>query len=200
MYVQLHSTQALLVGGRDFSTTSPVMRTTSSHEYVSLALFLSPAWPILAILVGGQAASVIAGAGLTARVHLSISCDGLANLDVGSKSDPFVVRMTTRQHIGEYVLYGQEQGMGETNETDSDSNGFICTVTRINVCKPVLFVLFPRVPTSKCCKLPLAASVVNGSKFTVPTRTREKTIELCTLLHTIPVRVGMYTVSDASGW
>ncbi|CAM9101606.1 unnamed protein product, partial [Hapterophycus canaliculatus] len=38
-----------------------------------------------------QAASVIAGAGLTARVHLSLSCDGLANLDVGSKSDPFVV-------------------------------------------------------------------------------------------------------------
>ncbi|CAN0236864.1 unnamed protein product [Ectocarpus sp. 6 AP-2014] len=38
-----------------------------------------------------EAASVIAGAGLTARVHLSLSCDGLANLDVGSKSDPFVV-------------------------------------------------------------------------------------------------------------
>lgn len=34
---------------------------------------------------------MIAGAGLTARVHLSLSCDGLANLDVGSKSDPFVV-------------------------------------------------------------------------------------------------------------
>lgn len=38
-----------------------------------------------------QAASVIAGAGLTARVQLSLSCKGLANLDVGSKSDPFVV-------------------------------------------------------------------------------------------------------------
>eukprot|EP00752_Nemacystus_decipiens_P010181 g9072.t3 len=38
-----------------------------------------------------EAASVIAGAGLTARVHLSLSCNGLANLDVGSKSDPFVV-------------------------------------------------------------------------------------------------------------
>lgn len=36
---------------------------------------------------------MIAGAGLTARVHLSLSCDGLANLDVGSKSDPFVVRV-----------------------------------------------------------------------------------------------------------
>lgn len=38
-----------------------------------------------------QAASVIAAAGLTARVHLSLSCEGLANLDVGSMSDPFVV-------------------------------------------------------------------------------------------------------------
>ena len=34
---------------------------------------------------------MIAGAGLTARVHLSLSCKGLANVDVGSKSDPFVV-------------------------------------------------------------------------------------------------------------
>eukprot|EP00903_Cladosiphon_okamuranus_P009585 g9125.t2 len=41
--------------------------------------------------VADEAAAVIAGAGLTARVHLSLSCDGLANLDVGSKSDPFVV-------------------------------------------------------------------------------------------------------------
>eukprot|EP00904_Undaria_pinnatifida_P009983 jgi/Undpi1/6114/HiC_scaffold_20.g08599.m1 len=40
---------------------------------------------------GTEAASVIAGAGLTARVQLSLSCKGLANLDVGSKSDPFVV-------------------------------------------------------------------------------------------------------------
>ena len=34
---------------------------------------------------------MIAGAGLTARVHLSVSCKGLANVDVGSLSDPFVV-------------------------------------------------------------------------------------------------------------
>lgn len=52
-------------------------------------------WPPRLRPAGGtrapQAAAVIAGAGLTARVHLSLSVTGLQNLDVGSLSDPFVV-------------------------------------------------------------------------------------------------------------
>lgn len=38
-----------------------------------------------------QAAATIAGAGLTAKVHLSLSVKNLQNLDAGSLSDPFVV-------------------------------------------------------------------------------------------------------------
>ncbi|CAM9341780.1 unnamed protein product [Scytosiphon promiscuus] len=56
-----------------------------------------------------EAASVIAGAALTARVHLSLSCEGLTNLDFGSKSDPFVVVSTKSDGEDEWSELGRTE-------------------------------------------------------------------------------------------